>query len=112
MNVLAWNCRGITGASIIRALKTHLHKYSPLLVFLAEAKVDQTRCQVGARSCKFEGSFMVDAMVLSRGLWLMWKKEVQVQLLDWSKYLIHIVVIAKNLPCKLFMACAYNPAVK
>ncbi len=38
MKILAWNCRGLTRASVIRSLRVKVSKYSPDVIYLSETK--------------------------------------------------------------------------
>ncbi|XP_042964718.1 uncharacterized protein LOC122298940 [Carya illinoinensis] len=94
MKILSWNCRGLGNPRTVHSLCFQTKEKDPDLVFLMETKLSQARATKVARKARFERCVAVDAVGRSGGLMLMWKQDVQLELINYSQR--HINVLMKN----------------
>lgn len=109
MSLMAWNCRGIGGASTVHTLKENLQRYRPDLLFLSETKTNAQRCARIARSCRFKDYHAVDAENRAGGLCLFWQDNIEVTILLSNKNMIHVSINHPSLPSMWYLTCVYGP---
>lgn len=85
MSCLFWNCQGIGSLLTVHTFGDLLRHYRPDVIFLAETKGTSHNIEKLKRSWNLNG-VSVDRIGLSGGLALLWRKEVQLTLLSFSKY--------------------------
>lgn len=56
----------------------------PSLVFLIEIKLNSSRLAYLKNKLGFEGCFVVDSMGRSEGLMLLWKNEMEIEIINYS----------------------------
>ena len=74
MSLLSWNIR------TIRALQKVINKEDPAIVFLMETKSDLDWMMKVKDWCKFKNSLVVPCQGKSRGLAMLWKEEVKLDI--------------------------------
>lgn len=79
------------------------------MVFLVETKVNSNRCNKVARMCKLSGVISVSVQGVARGLCLMWTENIEVTILDFTKYYIHALIDHRDGFRKWLVTCAYGP---
>ncbi|PKI59541.1 hypothetical protein CRG98_020069 [Punica granatum] len=77
MSLLAWNCRGVRGEPIVRALRLLARKHRPSMIFLSETKANSEHCNKIARHCNLNGIFTVESSNAAGGLCLLWNTELK-----------------------------------
>ena len=74
MSLLAWTCRGLGLASVVRSLTDVVKESDPILVFLSETKAKQSRTKGLQRKLNLTQGITVPNDGRSGGLVMMWKK--------------------------------------
>lgn len=90
MLIPAWNCWGLGNPPIIRTLKSLLRGTSLSTPFLSETKMSENIsifAQFG-----FQNYYIIPSVGRSGGLWLLWKEEIQIEIISKSSNYIHVVV--------------------
>ncbi|KAL7111975.1 hypothetical protein ACP275_05G123500 [Erythranthe tilingii] len=99
MSCLIWNCQGSGVPLTIHVLGEILRKFHPDLVFLSETKTSAQRIEHFKRKWNLFG-MAVDSIGQSGGLALLWKKDMNVDLLSFSPNHIDVEVQAKEKEAK------------
>lgn len=91
MSCLLWNCQGIGPLLTVHVFGDLLRHYRPDVIFPAETKVTSHNIEKLKRSWNLN-SVTVDRVGLSEGLALLWRKEIQLNLLSLSRNHIDAMV--------------------
>ncbi|EPS61484.1 hypothetical protein M569_13313 [Genlisea aurea] len=89
LHILSWNCQGMGSPWTVRRLKELIGQRSPSFVFLCETKSPACKLNWLKNLFPYYG-FFVDAVGASGGLALLWRKELDVSLLSYSKWYIDV----------------------
>jgi hypothetical protein len=92
MNLLSWNCRGLGNPRTVRDLHQMVKERRPNFVFLMETMcskqyMDRIKLRLG-----FDNLFVVDPVGRSGGLALLWYKEDNLEIFNYSRRHINVVV--------------------
>ena len=93
MRALGWNCRGICNASTVRALRAQNRGHKPDIIFLCETKTNGERMDYVKRMVGFNENVVTEAKGRVGGLCLMWKNNVQIEVVEFNKYLIAVKIL-------------------
>ena len=93
MRALGWNCRGICNASTVRALRAQNRGHKPAIIFLCETKANGERMDYVNRRVGFNENVVIEAKGRVGGLWLMWKNNVQIEVVEFNKYVIAVKIL-------------------
>lgn len=85
MKLLSWNARGLGNPRGIHTLSDLVRKEDPNVLFLQETKLNAMKMELCRVKLKFYGCFCVDSEGRSGGLTLLWKSEVHLSVLSFSK---------------------------
>lgn len=112
MIAIFWNCRGLGHASTIRVLQELCNSHRPTLLFLSETKLcNSLQIQSIAHALKFDNSFSVPANGSSGGLAMIWKQELDVQIITSSPNFISLVVLNDPVDQPWFLTVVYGPTI-
>lgn len=92
MNVLSWNCRGFGNPRAIRNLYRLVKDKKPAILFLMETKCSKNKMETVRIRMGFEGLFVVEAKGHSGGLALLWKESGLVDIQNYTRMHINVVV--------------------
>ena len=79
MSLLAWNCRGLGSAPVVRSLTDVVKFLDPVLVFLSETKASLNRIKGIQRKLNFTQGITVPSDGRSGGLAMLWKEGADVR---------------------------------
>ncbi|BFG35168.1 hypothetical protein CerSpe_214420 [Prunus speciosa] len=96
MSYLSWNCQALGSDLTIRSLKEIIKRNRPSIVFLMETKAKHDRLKKISQEMGFQECFCVESLGQAGGLGLWWDNSVEVQILDFSKFLIDTEVKEKE----------------
>ncbi|XP_042952137.1 uncharacterized protein LOC122289225 [Carya illinoinensis] len=96
MNLLSWNCRGLGNPQAVRILNMIIKEKFPSLVFLVETKCSRSRIESVKHLTKFDYCLAVDSMGSSGGLAMMWKNNLEVQLVSFTRWHISVMIADKR----------------
>ena len=82
MRALGWNCRGICNASTVRALRSQKRGYKLDIIFLCEMKANEEHMEYVKRRVRFNEKVVIEAKGRAGGLCLMWKNNVQIEVVE------------------------------
>lgn len=92
MRVLGWNCRGICNALTVRALRAQIKGSKLDFVFLSETKANEKRMEEVKQAIRFSVKQVVDAKGKVGGLCLMWKWEVNVEIVEFNENILAVQI--------------------
>lgn len=103
------NCRGACRAPAVRTLKGHVRGLKPDVLFLLETKIKTPRLEKRKIKLDFENLFCVNPVRKAGGLPLMWRNEVDLEVVFSNKNVIVALIHPKppNDPWMLF--AIYDP---
>ena len=96
MSVLSWNNLGLGNPEAVRELRSIVKLEGPSLLFVMETKIKAKRVEDLKFTLGFAGSFAVDSVGLSGGIGLFWSRDVTVDLKNFSKNHIDVLVHSNN----------------
>ena len=92
MSCIVWNCRGLGNQRAVQELVDLVQKKAPLLVFLAEIWVDETRLNYVKDRIWFDQKFFVERINKGGGLALFWRDGIEVDVATSSLNHIDVTV--------------------
>lgn len=112
MNFLVWNSRGAGSKVFLHIAKDIVHCHKVDLLVILETHISGSKAY-GVISCLgFSGSAKVDVVGFSRGIWVLWRREMlDIEVLSSSSQFINLLVYNKNKPWILTILYA-NPKDK
>ena len=93
MRIVAWNCRGLGNRPAVRGLLDIQKKEDPDILFLSETKPDRRRMERLKWILGMSNMVIRDCDGKSGGLALMWKKGINIELHNYSRYHIDVEVV-------------------
>lgn len=99
MGTLSWNCRGLRNHRTVQALQSTVEREVPNLVFLMDSKIprkQQYKMKEIQNSIGFTQGLIVSSEGQSGGLALLWKPEIIVNIMGYSKWFIDVEIICSN----------------
>lgn len=110
MIFICWNCRGIRAVRTKTELKDQIYKYKPHLLFLSETKATRSKLQNLKRRFNFDEMHVVDCTGKSGGLGLLWKKNINVEIIFSDCNVIHTYISNMNANINFHYSFVYgNP---
>ena len=88
MTIICWNCQGLGSSLTIRSLKDLCFLKNPKIVCLIETKAKRSRAEIIKRSLQFDNMHVVDPIGLSGGFLILWRKDIQLNILESKRFLI------------------------
>lgn len=102
MSCLSWNCQGVGAPWKFQFLQDTVRQERPNVVFLCETLSSKERMEWVRSRLKFHGMIVVEAEGRSGGLGLIWREDVDVNLLSLSINHIDVEIhITGNQPWRL-----------
>ena len=95
MRITVWNCRGLGNGPADRGL-LDLQNQDPDILFLPETKMDKRRMQWLQHLLGMLKMIVKDCEGKSGGLALMWKKHVNAELHNYSRYHIDMKIVEQD----------------
>jgi len=92
MIILSWNCRGLGNPWIVQVLNWMVRTKKPNLVFLMETKLNSKKMEAIQTKLDFDAIFVVDSIGKSGGLALMWKLDNVMNIQNYSRWNINVVI--------------------
>lgn len=96
MRIVVWNCRGLRNGPAVRGLLDLQKQVDPDILFLSETKLDKRRMEKFKWMLQMGNMIVRDCEGKSGGLALFWKKEVNLELLNYSKNHIDAKIVEKD----------------
>lgn len=88
-----WNCRGLSRATAIRSLRELIRSHRPDVVFLSEIKCSHSPFVTNlGKSLGFTFSHCVPAAGRASGLLLLWKAQIDLNIVVDSQFLINCLI--------------------
>ena len=76
---MLWNCQGALAPEFRRTFKALIQKYNPFMVSLFEPRINGKKANEFIIRSGFERSHRIEVEGFSRGIWLIWKDCVKVE---------------------------------
>ena len=107
MKVLGWNYHGICNVMTVRALKAHVKRNSPDIIFFSETKASVHRMKLVLKAIKFVDICVVEAKGIASGIYVMWKSSLSIYQVEYNKNLIALKV--SDALCNWLLVSFYDP---
>ena len=78
---------------MVRALRTQKRGHKLDIIFLCETKANEERMEYVKRRVGFNENVIIKAKGRARGLCLMWKNNVQIEVVEFNKYMIVVKIL-------------------
>ena len=98
MTILAWNCRGIGSALVVRNLADKVRSKDPLLVFLTETKTGESKMKGIRNKLEYTQGTSIPSDGQSGGLTMMWKEGSDIRLRSCSHSHTDVEVHSSSAP--------------
>lgn len=85
MLILCWNCRRLGNPRTVQDLWLIVKEKKLIVVFLLETKITSVRFVYLKKVLGFDGCFVVESMERSGGLVLLWRIEVEIEIVNYSQ---------------------------
>lgn len=111
MLILCWNCRGLGDPATVNELRDLVRESALVILCVVETQIAKARMEGLARTLGYESSYGVGSSGRSGGLCMYWKRPLDLELRNFSKYHIDMTVKeADKEPWRL--TCWYGEANK
>ena len=111
MNAISWNCLGLVASLTVQELCDLCIRVKPTLLLLMETKAKRCKAEDMKRKLHFDKIFYVEPEGLSGGLYLMWTKRLEIEVLDAWKNYVHTFYIDKDKGCDWDYTCVWEPQI-
>ena len=91
-SIMFWNCQGVLSQGFCRTFNGFVRSYNPTLVAVFEPRVSGIKADNFIRKSGFARSHRVEAVGFSRGIWLLWKECLDVEIVMNHRQFIHLRV--------------------
>lgn len=92
MKVITWNCQGAVSKNFLRAAKWLIKSHKLDILCLLETKTYGTNAYDICMKLGFDNWARVEVLGFRGGIWILWKEEVNMELLDSHPQFIHLEV--------------------
>ena len=92
-----WNVQGAASANFRRSFRTIIKNYNPSMVVLMEPHISGVKADDFIKTCGFEHSHRVEAEGFSGGIWLLWQRFIEVEVLLNHRQFIHFKLRRNNI---------------
>ncbi|XP_041000998.1 uncharacterized protein LOC121246780 [Juglans microcarpa x Juglans regia] len=96
MKILSWNCRGLGNPRTVQDLHLMVKERNPGIVFLIETKLMAKKLEGIKRRMKWEGCFVMEPVGRKRGLVMLWREDVELEILNYSQHHISAYIGRKD----------------
>ena len=98
MTILAWNCRGIGSALAVRTLTDEARSKDPLLVFLTEMKIGESKMKGIRNKLEYTQGTSIPSDGQSGGFTMIWKEGSDIRLRSCSHSHTDVEVHSSSAP--------------
>ncbi|XP_039060743.1 uncharacterized protein LOC120204796 [Hibiscus syriacus] len=92
MRIMLWNCQGATSSAFKGHFLNFIREFHPSVVAMFEARISGSNADRVISSLGFDRSFKVEAQGFRRDIWLIWKVNVEVNIIHMSNQSINMEV--------------------
>ncbi|GMJ11727.1 hypothetical protein HRI_004841900 [Hibiscus trionum] len=89
VKVIFWNVQGALSAEFYRCFKLLMQTQRPDVIALFEPRISGSKANRFIRRSGFDCSFRVEANGFSRGIWVLWKATVKLDIVAVSSQFVH-----------------------
>ncbi|KAK8652043.1 hypothetical protein V6N13_108751 [Hibiscus sabdariffa] len=108
MCALFWNVQGACSLGFRDHLRRIVRKYDPSLIALVETRVCGRCADFVIRHLGFDLSFHVEAHGFRGGIWILWKRSIDVRFLCLSNQYVHMEVLEHGQSSLVFVIAVYG----
>ena len=96
MRMLSWNCLGLGNPWTVRSLHKLVKDQAPMVCFLMETRLDKEGFDKHCKKLPFKNKQVVKKLDAGRGLALLWKLEVHLDVVNYTKHHILAKVVEED----------------
>ena len=89
---LGWNCWGLRNLRTVRVLGELVQRWNPNIIFLSETKIKKKAMEKIMEKINFVNGLIVPRKGRGGGLALLWKREVDLEIMGYSRNHIDAIV--------------------
>ena len=89
---LGWNCWGLGNLRTVRVLGELVQRWNPNIIFLSETKIKKKAMEKIMEKINFGNGLIVPRKGRGGGLALLWKREVDLEIMGYSRNHIDAIV--------------------
>ena len=86
MRILSWNCQGLGNSWTVRSFHKLVKDQAPITCFLMETRLDREGFEYHCRELLYPNKFLVKKPNGGGGLALIWKAEVQLDVINFTEH--------------------------
>ena len=98
MRLLSWNCQGLGNPWIVRSLRKLVRDQAPTVCFLMETRLDREGFDNKCGDLPFQNKVVVKKPNFGGGLALLWKSQVQLDVINYTDNFILAKVVEEDGP--------------
>ncbi|XP_052299726.1 uncharacterized protein LOC127903104 [Citrus sinensis] len=96
MKIISWNVLGLGNPQTRLAMRKILQQDRPQLIFVRETKLEAVKIHEECKKLGFDECFTVSRNGKSEGIVIMWKSDINVHILSYSRHYIDVKVQSGN----------------
>ena len=96
MRMLSWNCQGLGNPWTVRSLRKIVRDQAPMVCFLMETRLDKEGFEIHCKDIPFKNKLIVKKSNTGGGLALLWKAEVQLDVINYTEHHILANVVEED----------------
>lgn len=108
MSVLFWNCQGASGKRLPSTIKALSSSHHVQILVLLEPRTSGRRADSIIRKLNFCNSFRVESIGFSGGIWVLWTRNIQLQIIHSHLQFVHMRANCPSNNLSFFLTAVYG----
>lgn len=107
IKIICWTCQGDASSKFSAILHNMLLYHKSNILVLLETRISGKKVDDIIRSTRFDYSFKVEAKGFSRGIWVLWKENLRVNVIAVSDQVVHYYCSKKGANHSILFTTVY-----